>query len=236
MDYKHRVPGNHNRKRKLKVQPRSPQMIWVGVGVAAVLALLVWWWLRPAPSKPALPPSAPKTVELPGPPLRKPSSITPTQLPQAKLPRNTPTPLTVHVTAAPSNTPLPANTATPTSPPTPTPAEPRFSFYQILPEKEVIIPENEIHNIKRDENLGNAPKTEQYQIQVGSYQNAADAEKLKTQISQLKVKSRIEVVRVDNVDWHRVKIGPFDKLVEADKVRAYLRSNKIDSVVQKAKH
>jgi cell division protein FtsN len=114
------------------------------------------------------------------------------------------------------------------------PTEPRFSFYKILPEKEVIIPESEIKAIKREEGLARVPPGQSYLLQAGSFSSLQDAERLKAQLSQLKVKSKIESVKIENAVWHRVKIGPFSSLVDADKVRAYLRNNQIDSVVQKA--
>ncbi|WP_045226693.1 SPOR domain-containing protein [Methyloterricola oryzae] len=119
--------------------------------------------------------------------------------------------------------------------PTPKPQEPRFSFYKILPEKEVIIAEHEIKTLKREESLGKKPPTGgQYLLQAGSFTRLEDAEKLRARLSQLQVKAKIESVRIENADWHRVKLGPFDSLVSADRVRVYLRSRQIDSVVQKS--
>jgi cell division protein FtsN len=111
--------------------------------------------------------------------------------------------------------------------------EPRFTFYKILPEKEVIIPESEIKNLKREESLTGKPVT-QYQIQAGSFPHLEDAHKLKSRLSQVGIKSRLENVKIENLSWYRVKIGPFKTVADADKVRAHLRANQIDSVVQKA--
>jgi cell division protein FtsN len=42
------------------------------------------------------------------------------------------------------------------------------------------------------------------------------------------------MIKIENATWYRVKIGPYGTLADADKVRQYLRGNKIDSIVQKA--
>ncbi len=115
------------------------------------------------------------------------------------------------------------------------PAEPRFSFYKVLPEKEVIIPENEIKTLKREEeSLGKKPQAGVYMVQAGSFTSQQDAEKLKGQLAQIKIKAKLEMIKLENTAWYRVKIGPYATLADADKVRQYLRGNKVDSVVQKA--
>jgi cell division protein FtsN len=113
------------------------------------------------------------------------------------------------------------------------PPEPRFSFYKILPEKEVIVAENEIKAMKREESQGKKPAAA-YLLQAGSFASQQEAEKLKARLAELKVKARLEMIKLDNTAWYRVKIGPYATLADADKVRQYLRGNKIDSIVQKA--
>jgi cell division protein FtsN len=115
------------------------------------------------------------------------------------------------------------------------PVEPRFTFYKVLPEKEVIIPENEIKTLKREEeNRSKQSKVGVYMVQAGSFTSQQDAEKLKAQLAQVKIKAKLEMIKLENTVWFRVKTGPYASLADADKVRQYLRSNKIDSVVQKA--
>jgi cell division protein FtsN len=114
------------------------------------------------------------------------------------------------------------------------PPEPRFTFYKILPEKEVIVAESEIRSSKREENLGKPPATGLYMLQAGSFTNPQDAERLKTQLAQIRIKAKLEMIKIENATWYRVKIGPYGTLADADKVRQYLRGNKIDSIVQKA--
>lgn len=206
MDYKHRVPGNRNRG------PRKPKRKgpWAASALA-VVAILAAWMVFHGDDDSTPQPEETKTTQLPVPPIHPPTKPA---TKEAKQPD-------------PEKKP-----EEPTLPPKP--PEPRFSFYKILPEKEVIIPDSEIRTIKREESLGNKPAGTQYLLQAGSFPNLQDAEKVKSQLSQLKIKSRIESVKIENTVWHRVKIGPFSNLVDADKVRTYLRGNQIDSVIQKA--
>ena len=112
--------------------------------------------------------------------------------------------------------------------------EPRFSFYKVLPEKEVIVSEAEIKNLKRDEKLGKSGSGA-YLVQAGSFTSQQEAEKLKTRLGEINVKARLELIKLDNTAWYRVKLGPYANLGDADKVRQHLRANRIDSVVQKAR-
>lgn len=58
---------------------------------------------------------------------------------------------------------------------------------------------------------------------------------MKAQLARLKVKAKLEMIKLENTAWYRVKIGPYASLADADKVRQYLRSHQIDSVVQRTK-
>lgn len=113
--------------------------------------------------------------------------------------------------------------------------EPRFTFYKILPEKEVIVSESEIRNIARDEKAGKTGSSSGYLIQAGSFATQEEAEKMKTHLAAAKVRAKMEKVIIDNATWYRVKIGPYKSLIEAEQMRAYLRRNQVDSVLQQAK-
>lgn len=116
----------------------------------------------------------------------------------------------------------------------PKPPEPRFSFYELLPEKEILIQENEIRALKREEVQGkSAGVSGSYILQAGSFAVEQEATQLKERLQQLKVKARMEVVLIEGSRWYRVKIGPYSSLLDADKMRLYLRRNEIDTVVQK---
>lgn len=112
--------------------------------------------------------------------------------------------------------------------------EPRFTFYTLLPEKEVIIPEGEVRLRKREEHLGRVPRGH-YFIQAGSFRSLRDADRLKAQLALLGLESRIEKAEIQGTVWHRVRLGPFTSMTEVEKIRDRLRKYRIDSVVQTAK-
>lgn len=112
--------------------------------------------------------------------------------------------------------------------------EPRFTFYTLLPEKELIIPEGEVRARKRAEILGRS-KPEDYFIQVGSFHSPEDAKRLQAELGRLGIKARLEQTEIGKVLWYRVRVGPFKTLREVETIRARLRANRIDSVVQTVK-
>lgn len=117
----------------------------------------------------------------------------------------------------------------------PKPPKPRFQFYTVLPEKEVIIPESEVKARKQEEKQGKAPTVgEVYMLQIGSFKTMAEADRLKAQLAMLGVEAKIETAQIGTATWNRVKVGPFASMASADKTRGVLRQNNVDSVVQKA--
>ncbi len=112
--------------------------------------------------------------------------------------------------------------------------EPRFTFYTLLPEKEVVVPEGEIRTIRREEHLGRARRGE-YFVQAGSFRRMSDADRLKARLALLGVESRIERAEVKGAVWYRVRLGPFTSMTEVERVRARLRKHRIDSVVHTVK-
>jgi len=111
--------------------------------------------------------------------------------------------------------------------------EPRFTFYTILPEKEVIVPEAEVKVRKRQERLGQRLRG-RYFIQAGSFHTHGDADRLKARLALLGVEARIEKAKVKGILWHRVRMGPFSSMNEVESIRSRLRKHHIDSVVQTA--
>lgn len=117
------------------------------------------------------------------------------------------------------------------------PAKPRFQFYTVLPEKEVIIPEAEVKARKQEEKQGKAPPLpsgEVFMLQIGSFKTLAEADRLKAQLAMLGVEAKIETAQIGTATWNRVKVGPFASMAGADKIRGTLRQNNVDSVIQKA--
>ncbi len=218
MDYKNRIPGYRPPRPPRK---KSQSGLWASLAVVGTLvAIAIGWAVTRPPSAPLQSKPEPAKISAVSIPLPDPSAK-PLEKKAAK-----PDPKAAKKPSAPEAKP-------PLADPPAKPPEPRFTFYKILPELEAIIPESEIKTLKHEESLGKKPAI-QYTLQAGSFANVQDAEKLKARLSTLKIKSRIETVKIENTAWNRVKIGPFNNMAEADRVRTYLRTNQLDSVVQKA--
>ena len=112
--------------------------------------------------------------------------------------------------------------------------EPKFNFYTILPELEVLIPESET---KPPRTSNNTPDREgkQYILQAGSFKNMSDAEKLKASLALLGFQANIQKVTVNSTAWHRVRIGPYSQSNDLyDKIDE-LRKNNINAIPMELK-
>ena len=114
------------------------------------------------------------------------------------------------------------------------PEEPRFDFYTILPETEIIVPDYEINTRSREEQLGKA-KTSKYIIQAGSFRNFSEADKLRARLALMGIESRVEKAKVGNATWNRVKIGPYTRSSSVSVIKKRLRNSGIDVVVTEIK-
>lgn len=145
---------------------------------------------------------------------------------------------------------------------------PRFEFYTILPDREMIIPDEEIGTRtartpsdvsterKRDTasdrpastatTTSRTPATpsssapaqsgQQYIIQAASFQNFADADRLKARIALLGIVASIQTVTIkEGEEWHRVRIGPVNSTEEVNRLRNRLAEHKIKALVIRQK-
>jgi len=152
------------------------------------------------------------------------SHKTPTQLPG--------TPVAAHSVPADNNTSRTGKPEKATSPP----AKPRFDFYTLLPEMEVVIPESEISTVLRQPQSAVATEKASYILQVGSFKDFADADKLKARLALMGVQAKIETVRIGSrASWHRVRIGPSSDIEQLRKIRNQLQRNAINTVLLKTR-
>lgn len=115
------------------------------------------------------------------------------------------------------------------------PDKPRFDFFTVLPEMEVVVPAQELSR-KAEPAAGavSGSNLDSYILQAGSFRNAADAEQRKAQLALLGTVATIHTVTVNDETWHRVRIGPFEGARKADDMRRLLDDNNIDTLVLKA--
>lgn len=110
--------------------------------------------------------------------------------------------------------------------------KPRFDFYTILPEMEVVVPDAP----KGGRSSSSTDKPAVYLLQVGSFRAYPEADSLKAQLALLGVESRIETVSgADNDTWHRVRVGPYTDPREVNKIRTRLLNNNINAILLQIK-
>lgn len=108
----------------------------------------------------------------------------------------------------------------------------RFSFYDVLPQFEVIVPEVETPARRRSPTVAIAePGT--YVLQAGSFRADTDAESRRAQLALLGIESRLQRVSIDDQTFHRVRIGPIAELDELNDIRSRLLDANIDSLVMR---
>ncbi len=110
--------------------------------------------------------------------------------------------------------------------------KPRFDFYNLLPEMEVLIPDQELAAEREKEPAEKVV----YYLQAASFRRFEEADRLRAQLALMNIESQIQRVTVnDTSTWHRVRIGPFTSARKMDKVRGRLRAANIDPIVLKVK-
>lgn len=115
---------------------------------------------------------------------------------------------------------------------------PDFDFYKILPGVEVKVPESEL--AAPTPAPAEAPKppapeaASAYLLQVGSFQNFADADQAKAQLALQGITSRIQRVVVGGSEvWFRVQVGPYTTLQAVQDMRTRLTQAGANVVVLK---
>ena len=116
-----------------------------------------------------------------------------------------------------------------------TPAEkPKFDFYRILPGNEEPVSEKDLR--ERARRGQQDPGKDVYFIQAGSFQNPADADNQKARLAILGFESSVEPSHLpDKGTWYRVRLGPFTKVDEINRVRQALAQNGVDANLVKIK-
>lgn len=137
-------------------------------------------------------------------------------------------------TAAPATAPMQPKTASgpsggkPVADTSKQQDKPRFDFYTLLPEMEVVIPDSEA---KRDQPTANSKNV--YLLQAGSFRNHSDADALKAQLALLGVEANIETINTGTEEWYRVRVGPFREVRELNSIRERLQQNRINTLLIK---
>ena len=137
--------------------------------------------------------------------------------------------------------------------PTIPPPKPKFEFYTLLPEQEVVVSDEELPTppgpvpaesagtagtqapaspVAEDEtgaDKGPALESGHYILQVASFRSVTDADGLKAKLTLLGFRPVVQTVAIDSDDeWHRVRIGPYADRDSLEAARIRLRTDGYD--------
>jgi cell division protein FtsN len=127
-----------------------------------------------------------------------------------------------------------------------------FDFYRMLPELEIVVPENikpqpirkalltpkstpvvKTLQVKVREKIESLPGS--YYLQTGSFTAVDEADRMKARLSLLGFEVSIQKVNVNGRNYQRVRIGPFAQLPVFQDAKNMLTSNGIAYMSLKAK-
>lgn len=106
--------------------------------------------------------------------------------------------------------------------------QPRFKFYDMLPESEVVPPSVEEYTP--------SPATQdfRYLVQAGSFRSAEDAERQRAQIAFQGLRTQVSRIDIDQGNtWYRVNVGPFDSRSQMNSAVDKLVAINIQPLVRK---
>jgi cell division protein FtsN len=122
------------------------------------------------------------------------------------------------------------------SAPVPPPPKPRFDFYNLLPEMEVIVQDEEIKGTPTSEGVKRVEQPGTYLLQAGSFRSRNQADQLRAKLALLGLETNIQSVSVNSKQaWHRVRVGPFSNLRDLNQARSLLKQNGIDAILIRLK-
>lgn len=128
----------------------------------------------------------------------------------------------------------------------PEPRKPKYDFYEVLPAKEVVIPDSELSAAAQAEAIKaqttpatpndavETAGTVRYLIQAGAFRNAAEAEALKARIALTGEVARVETGDSQGTTVYRVRLGPYATAASLAAAKQALASNGIDAQAIKA--
>ncbi|MCP5267757.1 MAG: SPOR domain-containing protein [Zoogloeaceae bacterium] len=146
----------------------------------------------------------------------------------------------------PATAPAPAGASkpgTPESGPALLPGKPgdpapekRFQFYDILPGKaEAKVDPSAAPAVPQAVPPAKEGKEtkEAIFLQAGSFQNAGDADNQKARLALIGMEAAIQQVMLNDKVWYRVRLGPYSKIDDVNRVRAELAKQSIEATVVK---
>ncbi len=103
----------------------------------------------------------------------------------------------------------------------------RFTFYDILPNVEILTDESR-PEVEADVEPQAIEEPGVYVLQAGSFSTHQDADRRRAELALQGIESHIQRVKLNDRNYHRVYIGPTDDLDELNMLRSRLRAAQID--------
>ena len=116
--------------------------------------------------------------------------------------------------------------------------EKRFQFYDILPGKADAVPDKNAKPATAKEEVKKDESKESKQplfLQAGSFSTANDADNQKAKLAMLGVEALVQQVMIQDKTYFRVRVGPYTKIDDLNKVRADLAKAGIEAQLAKNK-
>jgi cell division protein FtsN len=119
--------------------------------------------------------------------------------------------------------------------------EKRFQFYDILPGKADAVPDKapkpeakkeEPKKEEKKEEPAKESKTPLF-LQAGSFSTAQDADNQKAKLAFMGLEAVVQQVMIQDKTFYRVRVGPYTKIDELNKVRAELAKSGIEAQLAK---
>lgn len=200
-----------HRNRNSRRRDSAPGWVWMlfGLGVGLIIAIGVYLRVPPAPAPDAATSPSARAAEEPA---ERPAQPSATQL-------------------RPQGERRQASTQAATAPPDSSESE-RFEFYEILPQFEVVVPDDDAPSstaARVRPRPAEAPGS--FLLQAGSFSAAADADRLQANLALLGVESHVQRVTIDSATFNRVRIGPIDDMETAKRTQRQLRDAGIDTLL-----
>ena len=113
---------------------------------------------------------------------------------------------------------------------------PKFDFYTLLPDREVVAPTPETPKARNSAPTPTPTANEQYVIQTGSFRSAQEADHRRAELILMGLDVKIQKVELGPGEaWHRVQVGPFQSSTELEAAKTTLAENNIEHIVLRLK-
>jgi cell division protein FtsN len=116
----------------------------------------------------------------------------------------------------------------------PAETKPKFDFYNVLPEMEVVIPDAQVRAAaKAPAPVAPAEPGARFWLQAASFRDTRQAEELKAKLALLGLRAQVAEVTINGSAWYRVRVGPYANAGELDAGKRTLEGNGMSAIALK---